>query len=336
MNVVPGHPGDQSAYRSELAGRPVHYRSSGESLVFLGAGILSGGIEIGCGGLSALSKAFDSWPLELADPYFDMLSSLRLMIASSPLTWTTRHVAGHQDDDPTHPLDWCALQNIQMDNLAKVFWMQHSHSEAVFYPLSNEGFQVWLELSSHPPSVFFNHIHGKTILNWHSSHHRFPACYARRIDWDACAAALHRLPLGRCRWVSKHISGFCSVGTMLVRWQEQPTSACPRCDQLENAPHVWQCQEPAVFFVWVLLMSSFSKWLEKVHTANDIVHWIIQRLTKWRSSAPFSAAQPHMPGLLQAISAQDRFGWPSNGLEHRKPTLSGSEEGTLVNDGPPR
>jgi hypothetical protein len=153
--------------------------------------------------------------------------------------------------------------------------MQHSHSEPVFYPLSHEGFQVWLgtrKLSSHPPSVFFDHIHGKTILNWHSSHHRFPACYARRIDWDACAAALHRLPLGRRRWVSKqHTSGFCSVGTMLVRWQEQPTSACPRCDEPENARHVWQCQEPAVFFVWALLMSSLSKWLEKLHTANDII-----------------------------------------------------------------
>jgi hypothetical protein len=105
-----------------------------------------------------------------------MLSSLRSMIASSPITWTTRHVAGHQDDDPTHPLDWWALQNIQMDNLAKVFWMQHSHSEPVLYPLRDEGFQVWLgtrKLSSHSPSVFFDHIHDKTILNWHSSHHLF-------------------------------------------------------------------------------------------------------------------------------------------------------------------
>jgi hypothetical protein len=199
-----------------------------------------------------------------------------------------------------------------MDNLAKVFWMQHSHSKPVFYPLRDEGFQVWLgtrKLSSHPPSVFFDHIHGKTILNWHSSHRRIPACYARRIDWDACAAAPQRLPLGRRRWVSKHASGFCSVGTMLVRWQEQPTSACPRCDEPENARHVWKCQESAVFFVWALLMSSLSKWLEKLHTANDIIHWIIQRLAEWRSSEPFSAAQSDMPGLLQAIAAQDRIGW---------------------------
>jgi hypothetical protein len=47
----------------------------------------------------------------------------------------------------------------------------------VLHPLSKEGFQAWLrncKLSSHKPAVFFDHMHGKTILNWHSSHHRFP------------------------------------------------------------------------------------------------------------------------------------------------------------------
>jgi hypothetical protein len=55
-----------------------------------------------------------------------------------------------------------------MDNLTKIFWMQHSHSAPVFYPISDEGFQVWLgnrKLSSHQSSSFFDHIHGKTILN---------------------------------------------------------------------------------------------------------------------------------------------------------------------------
>jgi hypothetical protein len=99
MNVVPGHPEDQSACRSELAG--LHAAVFLVNLLCSWAGISFGSIEIGCNGLSALSKAFDSWPLEPAHPHFDMLSALWLMIASSPFTWTTRHVAGHQDVDPT-------------------------------------------------------------------------------------------------------------------------------------------------------------------------------------------------------------------------------------------
>jgi hypothetical protein len=47
-----------------------------------------------------------------------MLSSLRKKIAASPITWTTRHIEGHQDNDATAKLDFWAKQNIQMDNIA--------------------------------------------------------------------------------------------------------------------------------------------------------------------------------------------------------------------------
>jgi hypothetical protein len=171
-----------------------------------------------------------------------MLSSLRAMIAKIPLLWATRHIEGHQDDDVNAKLDFWARQNIQMDNLAKIFWMQHSHSAHVQYPIMEEDFQVWLgdrKLSSHSSSVFFDYIHGKTILSWHATHGRFPACYARRVDWEVCHAALKRLSLGKRRWVSKHTSGFCSVGTKMVKWKEQPTPDCPRCGQIENTRHVY-------------------------------------------------------------------------------------------------
>jgi hypothetical protein len=56
-------------------------------------------------------------------------------------------------------------------------------------------------------------------------------------------------------------------------------------------------------------MTSFSKWLESVHTATDVIYWIIQCLTKWCSSASFSLIQTDLPGLLEAIEAQDQIGW---------------------------
>jgi hypothetical protein len=136
---------------------------------------------------------------------------------------------------------------------------------------------------------------------------------ATHINWDACGAALLCPPLGRSRrWVSKHTSGFCGVGTKMVYWKQQPTPACPRCGDSENTRHIWLCiwlcQEPAVYFVWALLMASFSAWLESVNTANDITYWIIQHLTEWRSNEPFSLAHTDMPRLLLAIAAQDRIG----------------------------
>jgi hypothetical protein len=76
-------------------------------------------IEVGCDGLSALSKAFDtSWPLEPTDPHFDMLTALRSRCKSDH---------GRQDTwdiKTTMPLpSWTSgrFRNIQMDNLAKGF-----------------------------------------------------------------------------------------------------------------------------------------------------------------------------------------------------------------------
>jgi hypothetical protein len=95
LDVVPGHPDNQGAYHSELPGL------FGIVLVVnrlcSWAGIESGGIEVGCDGLSALEKAFDTWSLEPTDPHFDMLTSLRTQNSCKP---------GYMDD-PAYPRDIC-------------------------------------------------------------------------------------------------------------------------------------------------------------------------------------------------------------------------------------
>jgi hypothetical protein len=95
----------------------------------------------------------------------------------------------------------------------------------------------------------------------------------------------------------------------MVQWKEQPTAACPRCGDDENARHVWLCQEPAMFFVWALLMYSLSAYLESIHTVTEIIFWIIRCLTEWRSQEPLSPIRTDLPGLRQAIEAQDSIGW---------------------------
>jgi hypothetical protein len=95
----------------------------------------------------------------------------------------------------------------------------------------------------------------------------------------------------------------------MVKWKEQLSPACPRCSLEENARHVWLCQDPAVFFVWALLISALSDWMVSVNTATEIYFWIIRRLTEWRSSEPLSQVHTNLPGLFQAIAVQDQIGW---------------------------
>jgi hypothetical protein len=59
LNVVPGHPDDQGAYRSELAGLFGIVQVINRLCSW--AGIESGGIEVGCNRLSALEKALNTW-----------------------------------------------------------------------------------------------------------------------------------------------------------------------------------------------------------------------------------------------------------------------------------
>jgi hypothetical protein len=58
LNIVPGHPDDQGACRSELAG--LRGIALVVNLLCSWAGIASDSIEVGCDGLSALNKAFDT------------------------------------------------------------------------------------------------------------------------------------------------------------------------------------------------------------------------------------------------------------------------------------
>jgi hypothetical protein len=145
-----------------------------------------------------------------------------------------------------HPMDDCRQDSYlttHYDVLVKVIVFKNVLSTACQ--------QVWLGKdrkllsSSGPSSVFFDHhIHSTTILSWCSSHQAPiiapPACYARHIDWDVCIAARKQLPLllraSDCcwadeedGWVLKHTSGFCSVGTNLVKWKEQPAPDYSQC-----------------------------------------------------------------------------------------------------------
>jgi hypothetical protein len=88
LNIVPSHPDDQGTYCSKLAGL--------FSIVVLivnhlcsWAVITTGGIKVGCDGVSALNNTLACWPLELMDPHFERVRYLHTMLTASPLTWTT-------------------------------------------------------------------------------------------------------------------------------------------------------------------------------------------------------------------------------------------------------
>ena len=139
--------------------------------------VTSGAIEVGCNSSSALNHIFGSghhFDANIKQADYDLHSALRVMISKSPIMWTCRHVAGHQDDDDgIEVLDRWAKLNIKMDSLAKAYWndmvdLQHMHNPPIAYeywPVCIRGQKV----SSHLDMKIREHILGNaqcTCWEW--------------------------------------------------------------------------------------------------------------------------------------------------------------------------
>lgn len=97
VNIIPGAPNIQSAYKSELGG--LYGIIVAVEALCEHYDIDSGSITIACDGESALHYAFDwenKWLLKT--PHLDLILAIQTMLQTSKIQWQFRHVKGHQDD----------------------------------------------------------------------------------------------------------------------------------------------------------------------------------------------------------------------------------------------
>lgn len=83
--------------------------------------ITTGQIEFGCDGLSALAVAFTlDHHFSMDYPSYEIIAAIWKLISQSPVSWTTRHVSGHQDDHKEfNSLDTWERLNVEADALTK-------------------------------------------------------------------------------------------------------------------------------------------------------------------------------------------------------------------------
>jgi hypothetical protein len=140
--VMPGTSQDQSAYRSKLFGIYSIMVCTKKLCEYFQ--ITSGFITLGCDGQSALDKAFNQVSiLQVGESNYDLLFATRTLWAHSPLTWTFKHIRGHQDDHlPQDKLDRWAKLNIEMDMKAKKH-IPIARRSPRHYLLSAEPWSLW-------------------------------------------------------------------------------------------------------------------------------------------------------------------------------------------------
>ena len=117
-------------------------------------GFPQGEIECGCDGEGAIiNKVFSEQEDANTDgSQFDLLSTTRAAIKSSPIQWKFRHVKGHQDNIRDAILDRWVLLNIEMDSLAKMHWLEKSEQQQPLNSLSTGIF--WPSLATNCTQTF--------------------------------------------------------------------------------------------------------------------------------------------------------------------------------------
>ena len=158
-----------------------------------------------------------------------MLSAIRKALARSPVTWTWHHVIGHQDDNGIEALDRWATLNIEMDNLAKVYWNDVSEDQAENLSITDEYWPVRIQgekISSRLDERIREHILGAAQCEWWERKGRLTRESISRVNWQACEKAMKSLAIRRRHWIVKHVSGHVGVGVKMVQWKIRESAAC--------------------------------------------------------------------------------------------------------------
>jgi hypothetical protein len=275
-------------------------------------------VEIGLDGEQAMKEAFGHWPLDPGRPDYDMLQHIRGMITASPLTFLSRWIASHQDDNvPLALIDHWGQLNVECDSLAKSFWNTNAQARS-WRPNLQFGFEKWsLWIANEKLSridkkrLYAYTFSARTQTYWHRKHSLTPDLITS-INWDACAEAMGRLPFGRRRWLLKHATGFCGVGHRELLRGNQSHDECPRCGLSESARHVVECKGTGADLTFSLAIQHLGSSLVVLETAPPIVAAILKRLRQWRQFGDH--ALPKFQGFDQwgtqhAVREQDTIGW---------------------------
>ena len=312
--VAPGNPSDQNAYRSELTG--LYGMAIMIEAICKFHSVTQGKVEIGCDGLQALRNATHNTDIiNPKYPHFDLIAATRAaMRRCKNIEWKSRHVKGHQDDDEDAQLDSWAKLNIEMDGKAKEHWYRtNQREEPQQCRIFGEPWALWIDgkkISQRVRESIIEQRQGKDCLRYWDKKRRFGQGTTVKIDWEATGKAMHSISRTRQQWVTKHVSGFCGTGKMMMRWKKRDTAKCPRCDEEnENATHVWKCQGSGANEVWNGSIEKLKNWMRKQKTQPNLAELICDRLSAWRCGTIPGVQPASYRGIRAALVNQDEVGW---------------------------
>jgi len=304
--ICPGDGTDHSSYRSELTGIYVILAITNQLCEYYD--IQEGAIEIGCDGLSALQTSFDYGPhLSYDISNYDLIGAIYHMRKMSKVSWTYRHVKGHQDKTSSDLDEW-ATQNVRMDTLAKQH-LSSARRAPRHYNIAGEPWQLWVEgkkITSRIQERIYSAVHRpESEAYWgrkEGSTENIPL-----VDWPNIGYAMKKVPRARRFFITKHISGMCGVGKFMKRWREWEDDLCPRCGVQEDAPHVWLCKGLGAEERWNKALEDLATLMHQMETDPTLIHIILVYLRGWWSNEAVFYQPPRQ--FQELLQDQQKVGW---------------------------
>jgi hypothetical protein len=216
----------------------------------------------------------------------------------------------HQEDSVSiAQLDHWGQLNVECDGLAKSCWNANALAES-WTPnlqLGHEKWSLWIA-NQKLTKVDKQKPRAKC---WHRKHSLTPELITS-VNWDACEAAMGRLPFGRKRWSIKHATGFCGAGRREFLRGNQDHDDCPRCGASESSCHVVECKGTGADITFALVLQKLETSLTEVDTAPHLLKAIVTRLKQWRKRGDHALprfARHDQWGTQHAAREQDGVGW---------------------------
>jgi len=260
--------------------------------------ITQGKATIACDNKRAISMLNEWCVPDPKDANFDLTSAIWKLLQDSPIQWHNIHVKGHQDDHlQCDKLNRVAQLNVEMDRLAKSFWRHcHIHQHAALQPLEPpqhpmhlEGWTLWNANTkvTHPNRQHLCKLtHDPITTSKWIRLERFPDSATSQIDSEMASKHTKALKPGCQRWITKHASHNCGVGTTLAEWQQQEDDQCPRCGQPEDTNHATRCTGAGATETWTEQMSVPTEWMTEANTHPLLQDTLITNLQRWRQGLP--------------------------------------------------
>ena len=281
--------------------------------------VTKGSITIACDNKHAINAMDAEYTPDPSHLNFDLVKIVWRTIKTLPITIKGVHVKGHQDDTTdVSQLSREAILNIEMDHMAKAYW-EFCHNSQAFdtttcIQMEREGWQIWhgnKKLNRPTTNCLYDIIYTPKTLDWWVRHGFTTEEKQAEINHEITAEFMKTIPANRRRWVTKHASDNCGVGTTLLAWKYQTNATCPRCQHSqENTKHILQCTGHDANAVWDQGIKELNKYMDNQDTDQNIQNAIVQGLQCWQQALPIDATDYPLD-IQEALTIQTNIGWKS-------------------------